>query len=182
MPDRCTPEYERIVAKMGALLPYRRARTLLAGFLPLADLRVVETGRQRSLRVGARLEQDVVAGAGPKPAGTTKSIALSIDGAATCGRPYRPCCRPPTRRSDLDGDHRERGAMAAAPANECVAADALVAAGRSFDADRANCRRERYARPGPRRRRALVSPRRTHGRWAIYQTVCGTLARTECTR
>src|ERR1700729_1750247 len=70
MPDRCTPEYERIVAKMGALLPYRRARTLLAGFLPLADLRAVGTARQRSLRVGARLEQDVVAGAGPKPAGT----------------------------------------------------------------------------------------------------------------
>jgi hypothetical protein len=35
MPDRCTPEYERTVAKMGSLLPYRRARTLLAEFLPL---------------------------------------------------------------------------------------------------------------------------------------------------
>src|ERR1700676_4777949 len=29
MPDRCTPEYERIIAKMGSLLPFRRARTLL---------------------------------------------------------------------------------------------------------------------------------------------------------
>jgi hypothetical protein len=38
MPDRCTPEYERVVAKMGALLPYRRARALLAEFLPLGDL------------------------------------------------------------------------------------------------------------------------------------------------
>jgi hypothetical protein len=80
MPDRCTPEYERVVAKMGALLPYRRARTLLAEFLPLGDLRTVETTRQRTLRVGARLEQEAVAGAAPKPAGTTKSIALSIDG------------------------------------------------------------------------------------------------------
>jgi hypothetical protein len=35
MPDRCTPEYERVVAKMGATLPYRRARTLLSEFLPL---------------------------------------------------------------------------------------------------------------------------------------------------
>jgi len=25
MPDRCTPEYERVVAAMGAALPYRRA-------------------------------------------------------------------------------------------------------------------------------------------------------------
>ena len=30
MPDQCTPEYERTLAEMGALLPYRRARTLLA--------------------------------------------------------------------------------------------------------------------------------------------------------
>jgi hypothetical protein len=80
MPDRCTPEYERVVAKMGALLPYRRARTLLAEFLPLGDLPTVETTRQRTLRVGARLEQEAVAGAEPKPAGTAKSIALSIDG------------------------------------------------------------------------------------------------------
>jgi hypothetical protein len=27
MPDRCTPKYERVIAKMGALLPYVRART-----------------------------------------------------------------------------------------------------------------------------------------------------------
>ena len=30
MPDRCTPEYERVLSKMGALLPYRRARTVLS--------------------------------------------------------------------------------------------------------------------------------------------------------
>ena len=35
MPDRCTPEHERTIAKMGSLLPYRRARTLLAELLPL---------------------------------------------------------------------------------------------------------------------------------------------------
>ncbi len=29
MPDRCTPEYERAVAAMGAALPYRRALALL---------------------------------------------------------------------------------------------------------------------------------------------------------
>jgi hypothetical protein len=80
MPDRCTPEYERTVAKMGSLLPYRRARMLLAEFLPLGDLQTVETTRQRTLRVGARPEQDAVAGAGPKPAGTAKSIEHSIDG------------------------------------------------------------------------------------------------------
>jgi hypothetical protein len=81
MPDRCTPEYERTVAKMGSLLPYRRARTLLAEFLPLGKPQAVETTRQRTLRVGTRLEQEAVAGAGSKSAAlATKSIALSIDG------------------------------------------------------------------------------------------------------
>jgi hypothetical protein len=73
MPDRCTPEYERIVAKMGSLLPYRRARTLLAEFLPLGKPQAVETTRQRTLRVGTKLEQEAVAGAGSKPAVATKS-------------------------------------------------------------------------------------------------------------
>ena len=81
MPDRCTPEYERVIAKMGALLPCRRARTLLSEFLPLDTLQTVETTRQRTLRVGARLEQEAVAGtAGSKPAVAAKSIVLSIDG------------------------------------------------------------------------------------------------------
>jgi hypothetical protein len=38
MPDRCTPEYECLIAKMGSLLPYRRARTVLSEFLPLGDV------------------------------------------------------------------------------------------------------------------------------------------------
>ena len=42
MPDRCTPEYEHIVAKMGSLLPYARGRTLLSEFLPLGDVPAVE--------------------------------------------------------------------------------------------------------------------------------------------
>jgi len=79
MPDRCTPEYECLVAKMGALLPYRRARTLLSEFLPLADIPTVEATRQRTLRVGARLEQEAAVQP-PMPATEARSIALSIDG------------------------------------------------------------------------------------------------------
>ena len=82
MPDRCTPEYERIVAKMGASLPYRHARTLLAAFLPLDDIPSVETARQRTIRVGARLEKAAVGSAktaGPSPV-EAETIALSIDG------------------------------------------------------------------------------------------------------
>jgi hypothetical protein len=89
MPDRCTPEYERTVAKMSSLLPYRRARTLLAEFLPLGKPQAVETTRQRTLRVGTKLEQEAVAGAGSKPAVVTKSIALSIDGGVRAARQYQ---------------------------------------------------------------------------------------------
>jgi uncharacterized protein YukE len=83
MPDRCTPEYERILAKMGALLPYRRARTVLSEFLPLGKPQTVETTRRRTLCVGARLEREAVAAPACEPAEPAEpatSITLSIDG------------------------------------------------------------------------------------------------------
>jgi hypothetical protein len=79
MPDRCTPEYERMIAKMGALLPYGRARNL-SEFLPLADVPVVETTRRRTMRVGARLEHQAVASPPPAPPIEARSIALPIHG------------------------------------------------------------------------------------------------------
>ena len=45
------PEYECVIARMGSLLPYRRARTLLSEFLPLGDVPAVETTRRRTMRV-----------------------------------------------------------------------------------------------------------------------------------
>ncbi len=51
MPDRYTPEYERTLAKLGALLPYRRAHSLLEEFFPLGDAPEVQTIRQRTMRV-----------------------------------------------------------------------------------------------------------------------------------
>jgi hypothetical protein len=50
MPDRCTPEYERVVAAMGAALPYCRALALLKEFFPLGDAPAVETTRQQKTR------------------------------------------------------------------------------------------------------------------------------------
>src|SRR5215211_4744772 len=80
MPDRCTPEYERVVAAMGAALPYRRALALLAEFFPLGDALAVETTRQRTLQVGARLERAALAPPqAPATAPEEGSIALGID-------------------------------------------------------------------------------------------------------
>jgi hypothetical protein len=80
IPDQCTPEYERIIAKMGSLLPYARARTMMAEFLPLGDIPAVETTRRRTMRVGARLEQQAVASHPLAPAAEAQAITLSIDG------------------------------------------------------------------------------------------------------
>jgi hypothetical protein len=81
MPDRCTPEYERTLARMGSELPYRRARSLLEVFFPLSHTPEVETIRQRTLRVGARLEREAVRlrTSAPPPA-EAQSVALAIDG------------------------------------------------------------------------------------------------------
>ena len=55
MPDRCTPEYERALAKMGAWLPYRHARRFLSEFFPLGDDPLWhETIRRRTIRAGGR--------------------------------------------------------------------------------------------------------------------------------
>jgi len=43
MPNRCTPEYERVLAKPGTLLPYRHARTLPEASFPIGDRPTSET-------------------------------------------------------------------------------------------------------------------------------------------
>ena len=80
MPDRGTPEYERVIAKMGSRLPSRRARTLLSEFLPLADGTAVETTRRRTMRVGAHPEKLAVARLSAAPEANARAIVLSVDG------------------------------------------------------------------------------------------------------
>jgi hypothetical protein len=81
MLDRCTPEYERTLAKMGAWLPYRRARRFLSEFFPLgAELPWHETIRRRTARVGVGIEREVVSRAkSPRPAPPSETITVSID-------------------------------------------------------------------------------------------------------
>jgi hypothetical protein len=80
MPDRCTPEFERMVARLASLVAYRRAPALMAEFLPLGRLVATETARRRTLRVGARLERVSLTAKHvptPKPAA---SMTLCVDG------------------------------------------------------------------------------------------------------
>ena len=85
MPDRCTPEYERVIAKMGSLLPYVRASTLLSEFLPLGDVPAVETTRRRTLKPGARLEQQAASSQPAAPAARRRR-SHSSSTAVTCAR------------------------------------------------------------------------------------------------
>jgi hypothetical protein len=79
MPDRGTPEYERVLAKMGALLPYARAIALLDEFLPVENAPAIETARRRTLKVGARLEHGSLK-TKPPAIPKAKSIVVSVDG------------------------------------------------------------------------------------------------------
>ena len=82
MPNRCTTEYECIVSKLGARMPYRRARGFLAEFFPVGeDEPEVETIRQPALRVGARLERDAVSPTTSlAPVPPARAMTVSIDG------------------------------------------------------------------------------------------------------
>jgi uncharacterized protein (DUF4415 family) len=67
--------------KVGAWLPYRRARRFLSEFFPLgADLPCHETIRRRTARVRAGIEREVVSRAkSPRPAPPSDTITVSID-------------------------------------------------------------------------------------------------------
>ena len=54
------PEYERVLAEFGALLPYRRARALLGTIFPVGDLPTIGTIQRRTLQVGARPECEAI--------------------------------------------------------------------------------------------------------------------------
>ena len=81
MPDRCTPEYERTLAKLGAWLPYRRARRFLSEFFPIGDDPPwQETIRRRTTKVGAGLERETLSRAKtPWPVPPAETMTVSID-------------------------------------------------------------------------------------------------------
>jgi hypothetical protein len=68
-----------VLAKLGALLPYRRARALLEDFFPVGNPPALDTIRQRTLQVGAKLECKAIAAPTSVPAAEAETIALSID-------------------------------------------------------------------------------------------------------
>src|ERR1035437_6230224 len=56
-----TPELRYLTAKMAALVPFRRAADLLGEFLPLSAQATASTVRNRTMKVGRRLERSAEA-------------------------------------------------------------------------------------------------------------------------
>ena len=56
-PDQATPELMELTARLGGMMPYRKAAELLAEFLPIEPTEGHVTVLKRTLTVGARLEE-----------------------------------------------------------------------------------------------------------------------------
>ena len=56
-PDRATPELMELTARLGSMMPYRQAATVLAEFLPVEPPETHATVRKRTIRIGERLDE-----------------------------------------------------------------------------------------------------------------------------
>lgn len=56
-PDQATPELMELSARMGSLMPYRKAADIIAEFLPVTSTESFVTVRHRTLNLGKRLDE-----------------------------------------------------------------------------------------------------------------------------
>jgi hypothetical protein len=56
-PDRATPELRELTARLGSMMPYRQAASVMAEFLPLEPTETHATVRKRTIRTGERLDR-----------------------------------------------------------------------------------------------------------------------------
>jgi len=59
-PDRATPELMELTARLGSMMPYRQAAKVLAEFLPIEPTESYATVRKRTIRVGERLDDQIM--------------------------------------------------------------------------------------------------------------------------
>jgi hypothetical protein len=71
-PDRATPELMELTARLGSMLPYRKAAELLAEFLPIEPTESHQTVRKRTLTLGAWVPGSMRAAAAAKKDGRRK--------------------------------------------------------------------------------------------------------------
>jgi hypothetical protein len=56
-PDRATPELTELTARLGSMMPYRQAASVMAEFLPIEPTETHATVRKRTIRTGERLDR-----------------------------------------------------------------------------------------------------------------------------
>ena len=89
-PDQATPELMERSARLGSLLPYRKAAEVMAEFLPIKPTESFVTLRHRTLKVGERLDEKarrVRKRGAPCPCATARHSPSSE------GSPARRCSR-----------------------------------------------------------------------------------------
>ena len=85
-----TPELRYITAKMAALMPFRKAADLLGEFLPLSAQATASTVRNRTMKVGRRLERSAEALATAASNEPCKELVVGFDGGYVKNRHRRP--------------------------------------------------------------------------------------------
>ena len=85
-----TPELRYLTAKMAALLPFRKAADFLGELLPLSTQATASTVRNRTMKVGKRLEKSAEVLATPVSNEPCKELIVGFDGGYVRNRHQRP--------------------------------------------------------------------------------------------
>jgi len=78
-PDQATPELMERSARLGSLLPYRKAAEVMAEFLPIKATESFVTLRHRTLKLGERLDEKARQRAWFEPPATAERRQMELD-------------------------------------------------------------------------------------------------------
>jgi len=78
-PDQATPELMELSARMGSLMPYRRAADVLAEFLPIPSTESFMTLRHRTMKLGERLDEKARVRAWFEPPSSSEHKQAELD-------------------------------------------------------------------------------------------------------
>ena len=85
-----TPELRYLTAKMAALMPFRKAADFLGEFLPLSAQATASTIRNRTMKMGRRLQRSAEALATAASNEPCKELVVGFDGGYVKNRHRRP--------------------------------------------------------------------------------------------
>jgi hypothetical protein len=123
-----TPELRYLTAKMAALLPFRKVTDFLGELLPLSAQATASTVRNRTMKVGRRLEKSAELLATATSGGPCQQLVVGFDGGYVRNRHQRPERNfEVVAGKALDGDgHATRFAFVRNGGSEAVSAVGLA--------------------------------------------------------